>query len=276
MSRAGELARQQAVLALLAAEETPALLPGGNARLRPDHTASIGLRAYQRNAQATARRVLLAHFPTVAAMLGEDTLAALALILWQTSPPTSGDLGEWGAALPDLLASHPDLQDWPWLADTARLDWARHLCERAADASLDAGSLQRLGDTPPEQLRLVLMPGLQCLVSPWPVRALWEAHQLTPDAQEQAAVAALQGLSGEPRTLLAWRGPDWQIHMLELSAAQGAWMRMLLDASLRDEPLPLSQMLDDAPAGLDFSAWLGQAITEGWLWRVDAAASPQG
>lgn len=307
MSRADELARQGALLALLAEDDPPsgtqlghvaAPLDSGDhgvhgntsqrlpARLRPDISADIsgmpGLRAYQRNAQATAQRVLLAHFPTIAAMLGEDTLAALALILWRISPPASGDLGEWGAALPDLLAAHPDLQDWPWLPDSARLDWARHQCERAGDATLDAASLQRLGDTAPDQLRLVLMPCVALLSSPWPMRALWAAHQLPPQARAHAAQEALrQAISSTPAAgappgsmhhVLIWRDAAWQVQMADLSGAQLAWMQMLLegDAAQAGTPPSLSSLLDHSPPGLDFEGWLGAAITSGWLWRVEA------
>jgi len=62
MSLEEELARQQAVLAALQ-QGWPAI---HTARLQTD---AAGLRAYQVNARATAQRVLLAHFPTVAAML---------------------------------------------------------------------------------------------------------------------------------------------------------------------------------------------------------------
>lgn len=291
MSRADELARQQVVLALLADDATaPAA-----ARLRTDPATPRGVQAYQRNAQATARRVLRAHFPTVTAMVGEDTLDALALILWQCSPPSSGDLGEWGAALPDLLARHPDLQAWPWLADSARLDWARHLCERAADARLDAPSLQRLGDTPPEHLQLVLVPGLRLLKSPWPLVALWEAHHGTPtdtscesadSAQAQAALAALLEAGGHKRdepeaattAMVIWRGPDWRIHMAAVDEAEHSWMRRLLDNTCQaGQAAPfatLSELLDQAPPDLDFGAWLGRAVSAGWLWRVAVLPRP--
>ena len=63
MSQEAELARQQAVLAALQLG-WPAIHA---ARLQTD---AAGLRAYQVNARATAQRVLLAHVPVVAAMLG--------------------------------------------------------------------------------------------------------------------------------------------------------------------------------------------------------------
>lgn len=275
MSRAFELARQQAVLQAcrtpLARQEAGE--PGGGlsaqhpawalvqvARLRTD---TAGLRAYQVNAQATAQRVLSAHYPTVAAMLGDDTLKALALILWREAPPTSGDLGEWGGALPELLARHPDLQAWPWLADGARLDWARHSSKRAADAALDANSLHRLGDTEPEHLCIDLQPSVRVLTCPWPVAALWAAHQLVPAQQASAAEAALAHHEG-PCTTLVWRHAG-ALQMADLPPADGHWMRALSEGP----PQPtLATLLTQAPIGFDFTAWLNQALRQGWLWRV--------
>lgn len=276
-----ESARQDAVLAALRATLPPATPLDAQqacwpaltrARLRTD---ASGLRAYQVNARATAQRVLLDHFPTLAAMLGEDALQALAMQLWDAQPPSSGDLGEWGAALPSLLAQHPDLQAWPWLADCASLDWARHRCLRAADAALDANSLQRLGDTAPEQLQLVLQPCVQVVHSVWPVEALWVAHQLEPAQQAQAASEALAQVNDKQavddgQTVVVWRHP-WQVQMSTLDEDSGWWMRAL--ALARPEAAStantsLATLLDQAPAGFDFSAWLTTAVAQGWLWQV--------
>lgn len=241
-------------------------------------TDALGLRAYQINAQATAQRVLSTTYPTIAAMLGADTLNALALILWQQQAPGSGDLGDWGGALPELLAAHPDLQPWPWLADSARLDWARHLCERSFDAELDSDSLQRLGDTAPEHIHLRLKPCVQVLPSNWPIAALWDAHQLPADAQQAAATQALsQAAIG---SVVIWRNP-WQVQMLCLTGAQADWMARLsanttnnastLTVAPNNAP-NLADMLDQALPDFDFTAWLSQAVSQGWLWRVASSA----
>lgn len=271
MSPLTELARQQAVLA---ACRTPhdATLPWGAsqacwpalaaARL---HTDAAGLRAYQLNAQATAQRVIAGHFPTLQAMLGPDTLKALALILWHETPPERGDLGEWGAALPALIDNHPDLQAWPWLADCARLDWARHQCERAADTPLDTSSLNLLAEAEPEQLHMALKPCVQLLSSNWPVMALWEAHQGPAEGHEEAARLALQG--GSTGDVVIWRNP-WLLQMAPVDPAGAQWMTALIEQ--RDQPL--SRLLDHAPAGFDFSTWLNQAVAQGWLWRLSTKA----
>jgi hypothetical protein len=264
MSRAAELARQQAVLLALQ-RGGPA---GHAARLQTD---AAGLRTYQVNAKATAKRVVLAHYPTVAAMTGEDALGVLAMLLWQQHPPAGGDLGQWGAHLPELLACRAELLAWPWLADCARLDWARHLCERAADAELDQASLHRLGDSDPDELRLTLQPCVQVLLSPWPVQALWEAHQLPAAQQAVAAKEALHQSTGTTATVI-WRS-HWQTQMCQVSAAVGRWMQALLVHEHPGQPPPsLASWLDRAPEGLDFSAWLTNSVMQGWLWRVQPCA----
>lgn len=292
MGHINELDRQLAVLAawrtILPADQaldpTQACWPSLQAaRLKTDAT---GLRAYQINAQATAQRVLASTYPTIAAMLGADTLSALALILWQQDPPRSGDLGEWGGALPASLASHPDLQPWPWLADSARLDWHRHLSERAADATLDAGSLQLLGEGEPEHVRLWLKPCVRVLPSNWPVIGLWDAHQLPVEKQEEAAAQALAHRSdlsersqGQVSVSVVWRNP-WPLQMLPLTGAQADWMLKLVggrspadiakDAAMR--PASLASLLDQALPDFDFTEWLSLALSQGWLWRVTVSA----
>jgi hypothetical protein len=265
-----ELARQAAVLEAwrtpLAAgqrlDDSQACWPAVQAaRLLTD---AAGLRAYQVNAQATAQRVLAGTYPTVTAMLGEETLHALAIILWAQAPPANGDLGEWGGALPDLIASHPDLANWPWLADSARLDWARHVSERARDAVLDADSLHLLGTAAPEKVRLWLKPCVQMLTSAWPVADLWAAHQLPAAQQAQATEQALcQGRAG---TFIVWRNP-WALQMLHVVNAEGAWMAGLARPAASGPPT-LAELLGHAPPDFDFTAWLSQALSQGWLWRI--------
>lgn len=263
MNAISELARQQAVLAALQ-QGWPGIQAAGL------DTDAAGLRAYQVNAKATAQRVLLAHFPTVAAMLGEEALGMLAVLLWKQKPPTGGDLGQWGAELPDLIRGRTELAEWPWLADCARLDWARHLCDRAADADLDHESLQRLGDSPPRSLHLRLKPCVQVVMSPWPLAALWQAHQLPEAEQAAVAEAALREAKNLGATVV-WRSP-WEVQMLEVPAEQGLWMQSLqAHAPHRTATSSLGSLLNQAPHGLDFSAWLTMAVMQGWVWRVTSS-----
>jgi hypothetical protein len=254
------LRQQQLLAAILRRDELPGLREQG-AR------AERGLAVYRANAGALAERALAATAPTVAAMLGEENFARLARGLWLAHPPRCGDVAEWGADLPAWIAAQPDLAEWPWLADAARLDLALHAAERAADASFDAGSLALLAEADPAQLTLSLMPGLAVLASAWPVASIHAAHHdLGPDpfAPVRASLAAGQGEAA----CVARAG--WRAAVYRLSDHDAAFMRALLAGE------SLAGALHEAGEGFDFSVWLQRAIALSWLKAVLARADTEG
>jgi len=163
--------------------------------------------------------------------LGEEEFASLAWSFWRAHPPERGDLAQWGGALEGFLVERAgEDSGLPYLA---RLDWAVHVAERAADVELDADSLALLGSTPAESLWLKLRPGVALLAQQGGPVLVWR-----------------QGWRGE------WRG---------LSAAEAAFIRALL------EGVNLAAALVkgfDAEADFDFGAWLQAALHNAWLQAV--------
>lgn len=263
MSVALEAQRQRQLLAAIlrrGAAPAPALREQG-ARVER------GLAAYRANAGALAERALAATAPTVAAMLGAENFARLARALWLAHPPRRGDVAEWGAELPAWIAAQPDLAEWPWLADTARLDLALQAAERAADATLDAGSLALLAEADPAQLTLSLMPGLAVLVSDWPIASIHASHHdegPDPFAPVRAALAARQGEAVCVARAL------WRAVVHRLSNEDAAFMRALLGGG------SLADALHAAGVGFDLAAWLQGAIAQSWLKAVLPLADRDG
>lgn len=227
--------------------------------------AARGLEAYRANAEAIAERALAAAFTTVQAMVGADDFRRLARAFWQAQPPQRGDLGEWGDAFAAWLQAQPSLAPWPYLADSARLDFALHRNERAADAALDAASLALLESVDLSRLRIRLMPGTALLRSAWPVARIHHAHQLAGDDVDRAfervreAMAAGQGEDA----LVVRRG--WRGVVETLSAADARWNESLLAGA------NLAAAFEHAGEGFYFAAWLQTAIRHGWLKDVVAA-----
>jgi hypothetical protein len=124
MSEATEARRQQALMS--AVQAVQGMPPGAMPLPGRQADALAGLRAYRANAQAIAQRALVAAYPVLAQLLGEEAMAALARDLWLAHPPARGDLAWFGAELPGWLAGIDDFADMPWLADVARLEWAVH------------------------------------------------------------------------------------------------------------------------------------------------------
>lgn len=270
-----ELRRQQALMAAIRGPARPGEAPG--------------LQAYRGHLRVVAGQVLRHTYPTVTAMVGKEAMAALGWQLWQDQGPTTGDLNEWGQGLSALLAEKvatcPDWHAWPCLIDVAHLDWACHQSERAMDAPPELDTLALLGEADPNQLDIVLRPGVQCLQAHWPLWALWQAHQedAAPDAL-QALAHQLQQPLPHPEWLVVWRAPEghltasgavinpWVAQVAPLPASMAAWMAALCPSARIACPEALrptvAQLLDAQGSDFDFSAWLTLALQQGWLWRV--------
>ena len=247
-----EAQRQQGLLRALTGAEATGLREHGD-------RAARGLEAYRANAEAIAARALAAAFPTVQAMVGDADFKRLAREFRHAQPPLRGDLGEWGDAFPMWLEAHAAMAPWPYLGDSARLDFAVHRNERAADAAFDAASLSLLESVDPEHLQMTLMPGSVLLSSRWPIVGIHRAHQLSGEPADRA-FAALRDAIAAARSedaLIVREG--WRAAVHGLDPAEARWTRSLLaDATL-------ATALDHAGDGFDFAAWLAHAIRHAWL-----------
>ncbi|MBY0366577.1 MAG: putative DNA-binding domain-containing protein [Proteobacteria bacterium] len=222
-------AQQALVDALLGRADMPPGLTGG----------ARGLAAYRGNLQALSAQALAVPFGRLHEALGADEFAALAWSFWRAHPPERGDLAQWGGALEAFLVERAGEDSG--LPDLARLDWALHRAERAADAELDADSLARLGDCPAESLWLQLRPGVALL------------------AQSNGPV-------------LVWR-QGWRGRWQALTAAEAAFTRAVLDDVNLADAIGAAQVKGlSAAADFDFGAWLQAALQNAWLQGVRTTA----
>ncbi|CAG1019988.1 hypothetical protein BURC_04927 [Burkholderiaceae bacterium] len=256
VSKTGAEAEADRQRELLAALFAPRADAGAMAIRESGARALRGLQAYRRNGDAAAQRALAAAFPTVQMLLGADDFDALACEFWRAAPPRHGDLGEWGEGFAAAIAAHPQLTDWPYLGDCARLDWALHCCERAADAALDADSLARLADTDPSRLVAEFMPGVALVESRWPIVSIHAAHSSGDDAAFEALRELIARQHGEC-AIVSRSG--WKAIASPVDAATAQWTRRLL------EGCELGAALSQAGEGFDFGAWLAAALQQHWL-----------
>jgi hypothetical protein len=223
-----------------------------------------GLQAYRANAAALAERALAAAYPTIAALLGAESFAAMARDHWQQHPPERGDVAEWGAHLPDFIARQPALADEPYLPDSARLDWAVHQASRAADHGGPPQNIERLADADPAQLRLTLAPGAALVDSCWPIASIWQAHQHHNAQRFDAVREAFAAQRGES----AWVVREgWAVRVQALDDPSAAFMRAVLNGQ------SLADALEAAGPQFAFDHWLIQALRAGWIQSI-ASSSP--
>jgi hypothetical protein len=158
----------------LLATEDPTLLDlveadGLDARAR--------LAVYRHHVLTTLTAALEAAYPVVCRLVDKRFFAYAADAFIRRHPPAGPCLGEYGAILPDFLASFPACEGLPYLPDVARLEWAVHMAaQQSAAALLDPARLQRVDPSDMAELSFVPDPSLALLASPWPVDKIWRAH----------------------------------------------------------------------------------------------------
>jgi len=254
-----EALRQQMLLRALWADARPGVVAGW-LRDAPSR-ATRGLQAYRANAGALAERALAAAYPTVVQLVGDESFGPMARALWFAEAPQLGDVGQWGEALPGFIAAAPQLAEEPYLADVARLDWAVHRAEQAADGSAATG-LQLLAESDPLALHLRVADGVTLLCSVHPVVSIWTAHRS--QAEDRFAPVREAFAAGRGDNALVWRD-GMKAAVQAVPDADARFTQALLDGGT------LAHALDHAAAGFAFERWLPQALTHGWLRAVETA-----
>lgn len=293
-----ELLRQQMLLRALWRDARPGVLGGWvrESALAPARFTR-GLQAYQAHAAALAERALTAAFPVLAQLIGDESFAGMARAFWHAQAPQRGDMACWGAGLAAFIEAAEQLADEPYLADVARLEWLLHEAAAAADDSTRAGlvdapwsatpgpgpdavpGLGLLATADPAALNLRFTAGAALLCSRHPVVQIWQAHQVPHDtaAGREAAFAHARQSLAQGQGANAWvvrHGFKPVVHAV--TAATAAFLDALLRGQALAVALELALALRDdvlASTPFDFSAWLVQALSEGWIAAVTERAA---
>ena len=141
--------------------------------------APIGrLDIYRGNVRHNFRSALESTFPVLRRRVGDEYFAQLAHHYRQAFPSRSGDLHWVGRGFAAFLADHLAAGDYAWLADLARLEWARQSAAvDAVVAPVGAEALAAFAPARLEHLRFRLQPSLRLVESPYPVFSVWLTNQ---------------------------------------------------------------------------------------------------
>ncbi|MCC6767279.1 MAG: putative DNA-binding domain-containing protein [Deltaproteobacteria bacterium] len=154
-------------------EETPEL--GDLVRAHGALDAPARIAIYARMYCARLSEALAEDYPRVAAVLGPEAFAAAAHRYVAAHPSTHPSLRWFGSGFGAFLEAYPVEGQPPYLADLARLEWARLAVFDAPDAELL--ELAALGSVPADgwpTTRFAPIPALEVLHAAWPVHRIWE------------------------------------------------------------------------------------------------------
>jgi putative DNA-binding protein len=137
------------------------------------------LSIYRNNSAVSFRVALEGSYPVVRRRVGDDYFRQLTAQYRERFPSRSGDLHWIGRDFPAFLAEHLQGSEYAWLADLARLEWARSQASIAkVEPALPADVLGRFTADQLEHLVFGLQPSLQLVASDFPIFSVWLANQV--------------------------------------------------------------------------------------------------
>lgn len=234
--------------------DLPELLAPG----MPPHISVARRVAVHRNTYFGAlTEALAAAFPATEKLVGGRFFAAAARAFIEIAPPRAPVLAFYGGGFADFLGEFPPAQSVGYLADVARLEWARVAATFAADAApLDpADAAVFLAAVPPGCVGDIVFaphPAARLTQSPWAALTIWEAMQTDPPGVCDPA-------AGPERALLT--RPDDQLRAVRLNGGEAALTAALLSGAT------LSAAAADAEAAaepdFDLQATLATLLSAG-------------
>lgn len=142
-------------------------------KMRHDIVAGCdhGLNIYRNNTYILLTEQLMALYPAVVWLVDERFFRYAADCFIQTEPPRSGDMNDYGVNFPDFLAHFAPLQQHPYVADVARLDYARH--DSFLSPTLPAVTPQNIAQSTPETALFYRQPHLCLTKTTFQVFDIW-------------------------------------------------------------------------------------------------------
>jgi hypothetical protein len=139
-------------------------------------------------------------YPKLAKVVGDDGFRALVSDYLRARPPAHPMLQRAGSQFPAFVGAHPRSVERPWLAELARLEWARFFAVDAPDsAPLRESQLRALDGAAVARLPLRLIAAHSIVESEHAVDGLWRAiHDNVPSPRAPRRCAS-------PRSILVWR-----------------------------------------------------------------------
>lgn len=202
------------------------------------------LNIYSNNHLFTLLKALKAVYPVGEKLVGVEFFEAMAKCYIQDHASFSKNLIDYGQGFADFISEFPPAESLPYLADIARLEWARHVAYYAKTAtSLDLLQLQNLPENLQAKIIFDLSASVTLLQSAYPVLAIWEANQTD-------QVDAVIDLKAGGDYLIVW-AKDHEIYQARLSQAlwqvlkaiQNRWPFGLLCENLTHEGLDVLSLL---------------------------------
>jgi hypothetical protein len=224
---------------------------------------------YRNNVVVSLVQALADGFPVVHRLVGDEFFRAMAGVYVRAQPPRSPVLTDYGDGFAGWLAAFEPAAPLPYLADVARLEYARVRAYHAADTpTLDAQAFERClrASTRLDRVRIGIHPSITAITSDWAVASLWAAHQ-----QEGDEAIAHVPLDDAESALVLRAGDD--VLVLPVARADAVFVKALQSTQPLATAAEAARRAVGTGAAFDLASALSPLIRHGgitaWLHSGD-------
>jgi hypothetical protein len=221
------------------------------------------LQIYRNNVVGNLTDALLATYPLVKTLTGEEFASLLMRSYLLENPPREACLGLYGGLLPDFIEKFPPAAGLPYLVDVVRLEWAMNEAYNAADDEpLAPATLQAVPADALADLNLRLRASARLMSSRWPLESI-RAFCLNYDEKTSGSLT----LEGEGSRLLVCR-PGLAVEITALAPDEYLFLETLTAGATLGAAL--GKTFGEFPA-FDFAAVLQRHLKH----KTFAALTPE-
>lgn len=206
------------------------------------------------------RASLAEDYRSIEHALGAEGFDALARAFLEAHPPARFHLRDLAAPMADFLARAAPWRDEPWLAESARLDWALIEAFDAPDAPpLDAAAVASMREEDWPRARLALHPSVRLVSATHAIAA----HRRATRAGEAPPPPAAIG-----ERLVAYRRAE-DVWVERVEPAAFALLERLAAGDALGAACEVAAAIDPATEE-KLGAWFERWVALGWVVRVSA------
>lgn len=206
------------------------------------------LKIYRNNIVGSLTNSMLATYPLIKILTGEEFATVLMRSFVLENPPREACLGKFGAGLGVYIETYAPAKELAYLSDVARFEWAMNEAYNAPDdltltpEDFQAVPAEKLGD-----LSLRLRSSVRLLSSPWPLDAI-RAFCLNYREDSDETL----NLDGGRSWLMVYR-PHLTVEVISLDPSECVWLAYLSEGQTLCEAL--EHVLETFPS-FDFQGCL--------------------
>ncbi|MEM8593085.1 MAG: putative DNA-binding domain-containing protein [Pseudomonadota bacterium] len=167
------VAQDQLTQAILAPDlPVPEGLSDGQGR-----AATKRFAVYRNNVAVSLTEALIAAFPTIHGLVGDEFFRAMAGVFLRQHPPTSPLMMFYGSQMPGFLFQFEPVAHLPYLPDVARIELSLREAYHAEDAEPLAPESLALEPDALMATRFEFAPAVRIIRSRFPAYSIWKMHR---------------------------------------------------------------------------------------------------